>query len=181
MIPKVFHYCWFGGNPLNAMAEKCIESWKKHCPDYEILRWDESNFDVNSNSFVKEAYEQKKWAFVSDYVRLWVLYNFGGIYLDADVELLKNIDSLLDLGDVITGYQEDITIPAALMAANKGNIWIEKQLSYYHNRHFIDQDGKCDMTTNSIIITQLSAKEFGFKIGDNRIDEGNVVLLPTSY
>ncbi len=181
MIPKVLHYCWFGGNPLNEMAQRCIESWKRFCPDYEIVCWNEDNFDISSNQFVKEAYEQKKWAFVSDYVRLWVLYHQGGIYLDADVEILKNIDELLSLGSVVTGYQEDITIPAALMAAEKENVWIKKLLDYYLDRHFIDENGICDTTTNSIIITKLSASEFGFKIGDDRIEEGNVVLLPTSY
>lgn len=181
MIPKVFHYCWFGGNPLNDMAVKCIESWKRQCPDYEIVRWDENNFDLDSNTFVREAYDNKKWAFVSDYVRLWVLYNYGGIYLDADVEIIKNLDNLLSLGSVVTGYQEDITIPAALIAAESGNIWIKKLLLYYDNRHFVDNNGNLDMKTNSIIITQLSASEFGFKIGDNRITPGNVVLLPTEY
>ena len=95
-IPKIIHYCWFGGNPLPDIVQKCIESWKKYCPDYEIIKWDESNFDVNCCDYAKEAYEAKKWAFVSDYCRFYVLNKQGGIYLDTDVELIKPIDNLLD-------------------------------------------------------------------------------------
>ncbi len=95
MIPKVIHYCWFGGNPLPNSVKQCIKSWQKFCPEYEIKRWDESNFDVSSHPFMKKAYEEKVWAFVSDYARLKVVYDNGGIYLDTDVELVKNLDSLL--------------------------------------------------------------------------------------
>ena len=91
-IPKKISYCWFGGNPLPEKITKCIESWKKYCPDYEIIRWDETNYDVNKIPFVRDAYKEKKWAFVSDYARLDIIYNQGGIYLDTDVELVKNID-----------------------------------------------------------------------------------------
>lgn len=95
MIPKIIHYCWFGGKPLPPLAQKCIKSWKKYCPDYEIVRWDESNFDVNCNRYCQAMYEQKKWAFLTDYVRLKVVYEHGGIYLDTDVELVKSLDKLL--------------------------------------------------------------------------------------
>lgn len=98
MIPKIIHYCWFGGNPLPELAVKCIESWKKYCPDYEIKRWDESNFDLNCCDYVKEAYQAKKWAFVSDYARFKVLYDDGGLYFDTDVELIKPIDDILARG-----------------------------------------------------------------------------------
>ena len=89
-IPKIIHYCWFGGNPLPDAAKKCIETWKKYCPDYEIVEWNESNFDVNCCDYVKEAYEAKKWAFVSDVARLLIVYKLGGVYLDTDVEILEN-------------------------------------------------------------------------------------------
>lgn len=96
MIPKVIHYCWFGGGPLNELSEKCIASWRKFCPDYEIVRWDESNYDVTKNNYMRQAYEAKKWAFVSDYARLDIIYEHGGIYLDTDVELVKPLDGLLE-------------------------------------------------------------------------------------
>lgn len=96
MIPKIIHYCWFGGKPLPKTARKCLASWKKMCPDYEIKRWDESNFDVRQNSFISSAYEAGAWAFVSDWARLKIIYDHGGIYLDTDIELLKPLDGLLD-------------------------------------------------------------------------------------
>lgn len=98
MIPKVIHYCWFGGKPLPPLAEKCIASWKKFLPDYEIKRWDESNFNVNIIPYTAEAYQAKKYAFVSDYARFWILYKYGGIYFDTDVELIRPIDDIISKG-----------------------------------------------------------------------------------
>ena len=97
-IPKIIHYCWFGRNPLPPMAIKCIESWKKYLPDFEIKEWNEDNFDIAINPYVEEAYHMKKYAFVSDYARFWILYNYGGLYFDIDVELLKPIDDILAKG-----------------------------------------------------------------------------------
>ena len=95
MIPKIIHYCWFGGNPLPELAKKCIASWKKYCPDYEIIRWDESNYDFSKLPFMKQAYQEKKWAYVTDYARLDIIYTYGGIYFDTDVEVLRSFDDLL--------------------------------------------------------------------------------------
>ena len=95
MIPKKIHYCWIGGNPLPELAIKCIESWKKYCPDYEIIEWNEKNYDFRKNQFMREAYDEKKWGFVPDYARLDIIYEHGGIYLDTDVEIIKPLDSLL--------------------------------------------------------------------------------------
>ena len=94
-IPKVIHYCWFGGNPLPKSAKKCIDSWKKYCPDYKIIRWDESNFDINCTPYCEKLYNEKRWAFLSDYARLKIIYENGGIYFDTDVELVKPLDDLL--------------------------------------------------------------------------------------
>ena len=94
MIPKKIHYCWFGGNEKSKLAKKCINSWKKYCPDYEIIEWNESNFDVTKNDYLKFCYENKKWAFLSDLARLMIIYSEGGIYFDTDVEMIKNIDFL---------------------------------------------------------------------------------------
>ncbi|TNU75055.1 glycosyltransferase family 32 protein, partial [Lactococcus cremoris] len=95
MIPKVIHYCWFGGQPLPESALKCIESWRRFCPDYEIKQWSEKNYDVNKIQYIKEAYQEKKFAFVTDVARLDIIWNEGGIYLDTDVELIKSLDELL--------------------------------------------------------------------------------------
>ena len=97
-IPNTIHYCWFGGNPLPPLAEKCIASWKKYLPNYDIKRWDESNFDVNSIPYTKQAFAAGKYAFVSDYARFWILYNYGGIYFDTDVELINNMDGIIASG-----------------------------------------------------------------------------------
>ena len=180
-IPKVIHYCWFGGNPLTPLAERCIASWKKYCPDYEIVCWDESNFDVTQNIYVKEAYENKKWAFVSDYARVFILYHYGGVYLDADAEVIKPIDSILINETAVTGYSNEFWIPAALIAAEKHNEWIGALLHYYDDKHFIQSDGSFDQTTNTIIITNISTRFFGFKPGDNYIKAGNVRLFPYVY
>jgi hypothetical protein len=180
-IPKKIHYCWFGGNSYPELVERCIKSWTIYCPNYEIIEWNESNFDINSNLFVKEAYNAKKWAFVSDYVRLYVLLKYGGIYLDADFELLKNLDVLVENTTAFTGYQEESTIPAAIMGFSPQNVWIEAMLAYYADRHFVDKKGNLDMTTNSIIITLLSKKHFNYKGGDKIINPGKVKLFPDIY
>ena len=98
MIPKIIHYCWFGHNPLPPLAIKCIASWKKHFPDYEIKEWNEDNFNVNSIPYTYEAYSVGKYAFVSDYARFWILYQYGGIYFDTDVEVIKNMDDIINAG-----------------------------------------------------------------------------------
>ena len=152
MIPKVIHYCWFGGNPLPHLVLKCIESWQKFCPDYEIKAWNESNFDVNVCAYVKEAYEMKKWAFVSDYARLWALVNFGGIYMDTDCELVKPIDAFLNL-DAFSGFESDKGVPTAIMGVQKGHPLFVELLTRYTNRRFIQKDGSFDLTTNVKDIT----------------------------
>lgn len=106
MIPKIIHYCWFGRQPLPLLAKECIASWRKFLPDYEIKQWDESNFDVNIIPYTKEAYNQRKYAFVSDYARFWIMYNYGGIYFDTDVELIRPIDDIIWKGNFM-GYEID--------------------------------------------------------------------------
>lgn len=108
MIPKIIHYCWFGGNPLPEQYKKYMESWKKYCSDYEIVEWNESNFDVTQNQYCYEAYQASKWAFVSDYARLKIIYENGGIYLDTDVELIKDVTPLVADGVGFIGFQNPI-------------------------------------------------------------------------
>jgi len=180
-IPKTLHFCWFGGNQYPELVKRCIESWSTHCPDYEVIKWDENNFDVNSNIYVKEAHENKKWAFVTDFVRLYALYHHGGVYLDADFEVLRGIDDLLEDNTAFTGYQEQSTIPAAIMGFAPQNVWIKAMLDYYTDRHFVDSAGSMDLTTNSKIITRLSQMEFNYSVGDTIINPGNVKLYPDIY
>lgn len=178
-IPKIIHLIWFGGNPYSNIITYCISSWKKYCPDYEIMIWNEESFDVNSVAWVKEAYEAKKWAFVSDYVRLYALYNYGGIYFDSDVELLKPIDELVESNDAFTGYADGIWILTAVMACKMKNEWIKLLLEHYDEQHFIKKDGTYDQKENNKIITELTKNKCGFKMGDKRIKLGNVSVLPS--
>ncbi|MEH7299501.1 glycosyltransferase family 32 protein, partial [Neobacillus drentensis] len=175
------HYCWFGGNDLSKLAEKCIESWLKYCPEYVIKRWDESNFDINSNQYVKEAYESKKWAFVSDYVRLYALYEYGGIYMDTDVELLKGLDNLLE-HNVFSGYENVNNIPTAIMGSKKSHTWIGYLLSYYNNKCFIKIDGSLDLTTNVTIITSMTKKRYNINLNNTYqvLDQG-IAIYPKEY
>lgn len=152
MIPKKIHYCWFGGNPLPDDALKCIASWRKFMPDYEIIEWNESNFDVNATPYTAQAYEAKKYAFVTDYVRLYALYKEGGIYMDTDVEALKSFDSFLHL-HAFSGFENNGYVPTGMMAAEKNSKWAKDLLDQYDTRTFINEDGSFDLTTNTTVIT----------------------------
>lgn len=146
IIPKIIHYCWFGHTPLPSDAIKCIKSWKKYCPDYEIKQWDERNFDVSSNPYAYEAYQAKRWAFVSDYARLKIIFDQGGIYLDTDVELLRPLDDLLCQGGFM-GFQDDHLVASGLgFGAPKGHPVIKALLQDYDNLSFIRPDGSMDTT-----------------------------------
>lgn len=181
MIPKIIHYVWVGGKPLTPLAEKCIESWKKFCPDYEIKRWDETTFDINENVYCKEAYESKKWAFVSDYIRLKVLYDYGGIYMDTDVEVTKPLDKYLE-HHAFSGFERDELIPTGIIGAEKGNHWIEENLKVYDNRHFIIGKDKLDLTTNVYFITNKTKEMYpNIELKNDFLDLGDVVFYPSDY
>ena len=144
MIPKQIHLCWLSGDPYPAKIEKCLASWKKFLPDYEVILWDTKRFDLESVPWVKQAFEAKKYAFAADYIRFYALYNYGGIYLDSDVEVLRSFDPLLEL-PYFAGAETSGTIEAAVLGAEKGCDWIKQCLDYYQGRNFIRQDGSCDI------------------------------------
>ena len=158
MIPKIIHYCWFGGNPLSDLAKKCISSWKKYCPDYEIIEWNESNFNLDCCAYVKEAYEKKMWAFVTDYVRLFVMVKYGGIYMDTDVEVIKPLDEFLTL-HAFSGFESNNMVPTGIMACEQNFKFFNNLLGDYRNRKFINDDGICDLTTNVTVITNACVKQ----------------------
>ena len=181
MIPKTIHYCWFGGNPLPEETQRYIDSWRKYCPDYEIIQWNESNFDVRQNPYCQEAYEAKKWAFVSDYARLKVLHDHGGIYMDADVEVVKNLDTLLQY-PAFSGFESDQHIPTGTMGAVRGNDWIQVLLQDYEGRHFLQNDGTYDMTTNVVRITTLTQQRYGVRLDNTlQIFGEYMVLFPFDW
>lgn len=152
MIPKIIHYCWFGRNPLPVLAVKCIESWKKYCPNYEIKEWNEDNFNLDSYPYVREAYDSRKFAFVTDVVRLYALYTEGGIYMDTDVEVLKPLDKFL-IHYAFSGFEDEQNIQTGIMGSERGGRWVKENLAHYEGRHFLNEDGTLDLTTNVATIT----------------------------
>ena len=152
MIPKIIHYCWFGRGEKPELALKCIESWKQWCPDYEIVEWNEDNFDISSNQYVKEAYEAKKYAFVSDYVRLYAMYTVGGIYMDTDVMVLKNLDEYLE-NKAFCGFEVATKINTGTLGCVREFPLFQKLLADYGERKFVQPDGTFDMTTNVEMIS----------------------------
>lgn len=182
MINKTIHYCWFGRGPKPELAIKCIESWKKYCPDYEIIEWNEDNFDINSNTYVKQAYENRKFAFVTDYVRLYALYNYGGIYMDTDVEVLKPLDRFLE-HKAFSSFESNKLIPTGIMAAEKGNAWIKDLLDEYNDLKFVKDDGSFDLKPNTNRITELSLEKYGLKLNNEYQDlkDGIVTIYPYEY
>lgn len=179
-IPKVIHYCWFGGAPLPKDVKKCMKSWKKYCPDYEIVCWNEENFDINSNRYAKEAYEAKKWAFVSDYVRLYVLYENGGIYLDTDVELIKPLDKLIENGGFM-GFEETGNMATGLgFACEKGDFITGELLGDYDDIPFKLKEDEFDLTPCPVRNTK-TLKRLGMDTENkNQIFMG-IQFLPEEY
>ena len=178
MIPKIIHYCWFGGKPLSAETEQYIATWRAQCPDYEIKRWDETTFDVNMCPYAKEAYEAKKWAFLADYARLWALEKYGGVYMDTDVELIKPLDGFLS-ESAFCGFEEKGVLCTALMGSEPGGKWVRALLEGYRDRHFLLADGSFDETTNVTVISQQTEKLFGLAMdGTAQKAEGVLTLYP---
>jgi hypothetical protein len=153
MIPKIIHCCWFGGKDKPELTKKCIESWRNNCPDYQIIEWNESNFDMNCCEYVRAAYLEQKWAFITDYVRLYVLYYYGGVYMDTDVEVLRPIDSFLN-NVAFSGFQEETAIPTGIMACEKGYKCFKDLLDEYHVRSFYLPNGQINSIANTQYITR---------------------------
>lgn len=180
MVKKI-HYCWFGGKELPSKVKKCIATWKKMLPDYEIKEWNEENFDINTNTFVKEAYENKKWAFVSDYVRIYALYNEGGIYLDTDVKILKDISHITDK-DMFLGYEDSGYVGTAVIGVKeKENKYIKEILDYYNKIEHFNEEIMYNYV-NPVIITKI-LKKYSSKVNEQgiRIFDNNVYVYPRDY
>jgi len=181
MIPKIIHCCWFGRGEMPELAKKCIASWHKHMPDWEYRLWNEDNFDVNQIPYTKEAYEAKKYAFVTDYVRLYALCLEGGVYMDTDVEVLKPLNDLLGLS-AFTGYEGSKTMPpvTGIMASEADGQWVKEQLDSYSDAHFINPDSTLDMTTNTIRISRLMRSNGFIQDGKYQIYK-DLHVFPTDY
>ena len=205
MIPKVIHYCWFGGNPLPKSAQTCIASWRKYLPDYEIKEWNESNFDVNIIPYTSEAYKAKKYAFVSDYARFWILYKYGGLYFDTDVEVIRNMDDIIAKGPFM-GCENEAkagATPAQLgvapglglgvnpglglgvnpglgLGVNPGLGLYGEILDIYKDKHYILPDGSYSSETVVTITTDLLCK-YGLKNINDIQEVAGVLVYPKEY
>lgn len=178
MIPKVVHYCWFGGNQLPDDAKKCIESWRKFFPEYEIKEWNERNFDVNCCDYVKEAYAAQKWAFVSDYARFWILYHEGGLYFDTDVEVIKDMSDIIAKGAFMGCEKDNKCAPGLGLGANPGLGLYKEILDYYEKIHFFIEGN----TTETVVThTSKILKSHGW-VGNGEIEQiEGVTIYPPEY
>lgn len=179
MIPKVIHYCWFGNNPLPFEVKKCINSWKKICPDYEIKRWDETNFDVYQNDFIKSAYGSKAWAFVSDYARLKIVYDEGGIYLDTDVELKKSLDELRKSEGFFAIQQEGHYCNTGLgFGAKKENEIVKTMLDLYDDLIYSEEN---KFLIACPYLNTKALEKYGYSYSDDVIVIHNNLVLPPRF
>ena len=180
MIPKIIHYCWFGKNPKPTLTKRCIKSWKRYCPDYQIIEWNEENFDISACPlYVRQAYEAKKWAFVTDYVRLYALTQYGGIYMDTDVEVVKSLDEFL-VHQAFSGFEDSKHIPTGIMACEKGNPLFLSWLHEYDDMIFIQSDGSCNMQTNVMTITN-SMLTYGIRLDNSFQIIADCAFYPNDY
>lgn len=175
---KTIHYCWFGGNAKSDLILKCIESWKKYCPQYKIIEWNEKNFDIHCCKYVEEAYEEKRWAFVSDYCRFFVLYNYGGIYLDTDVELLKSLETL---PETFIGFESKKNVASGLIrGALPGDVVCREMLDSYNKDTFKLQNGDLNLKTVVQRETEIFQK-YGLILNNKHQRICGTDIFPSDY
>lgn len=180
MIPKIIHYCWIGGAPLPPLAERCIASWRKNMPSWQIMQWDETNFDIAAAPlYVRQAYEARKFAFVSDYVRLLALEQYGGLYMDVDFEVFRPFDELMNRCPAFAGYEGSKRHPVmqGVIASEPHGAWVRDMIGTYDGRTFVNADGRLDMVPNTSYFTdRLEAQGF---VADGA--EKDVIVNGTFY
>lgn len=180
MIPKIIHYCWFGRQPKPQKVLECIETWKKYCPGYEIKEWNEENFDYKALKYTREAYAINKFAFVSDVARLYALYNYGGIYFDTDILVLKGFDDLLNNKSFI-GYEADSAIGTGVIGAEKGVKWLHDFYNLYISIPFITKFGNLDLLPNTLRIKKIPLfKQFGIDYNEQMVMQ-QLRIYPFEY
>jgi len=181
MIPKTIHYCWFSNEEKPKIVKECIEEWKHKLTDFDIIEWNTKNFDINNVKYTREAFLNRKWAFVSDYFRLWVLNKYGGIYLDVDVIVNKNLEKLLTY-DLLIAWENLDLIGAHFIAAKKNHIIIKRLLEFYDNYNFISENGKMNLTPMPQILTKIFLTEYKIK-RNGRVQKlpDNGIIFPMDY
>jgi len=179
MIPKILHYCWFGSKELPKLEQQCIDTWKKILPDYQIMFWNEDNFNLNSCTYVRQAYERKKYAFVSDYARVFILQKYGGIYLDTDVEVLKSFDPFLK-HDSFLGFENRTYVGTAVIATCAQSDFTKRMLDYYQSTEFIDSKGNENLTTNVTLLDRILTS-MGMEKNNTRQSVQGIEIYPRDY
>lgn len=183
MIPKIIHYCWFGSKKLPPEYQRYLQSWQKFCPDYRIIRWDQTNYDVTKNHYMYQAYQRGKWSFVSDYLGFDVVYHYGGIYLDTDVELVKNLDDLLS-NQAFMGFEENekgfSVAPGLGFGAQKNDPVIRQLRQMYNGLDFIDQKGRINTLTIPVYTTDF-LNQWGLKQNNQLQEVAGVKIYPTDF
>lgn len=167
MIPKTINYFWFGHKDKPESVARCIDTWHCKMPGYKIIEWNEDNFDINCCKYVSQAYKAGKYAFVSDYARLYILYNYGGIYFDTDIEVINSFDDLLENRKMVLGFEDNHYVLTAFMAAEPNLSCVKDLLDEYERKVFITDNGKMDTLPNPVIVTKYMEK-YGMKANGNR-------------
>ena len=183
MIPKVIHYCWFGGKPLPEDIRRYMMTWRKVLPDYKIVRWSEKNFDISTApDYVKEAYEAKKYAFVADYVRVKELADHGGVYFDTDIEAVKDFSQYLEGKCVVLGFESERLLTTAFIACKKHDPFISEFEQSYHTRHFVMDNGELDLTNINDVLSEF-AETKGLDLDRDEYQElpGGIAVYPKDY
>jgi hypothetical protein len=180
-IPKIIHFCWFGHTKKPDLVRKCLSSWKKYLHDYRLIEWNEYNFNFSNCLFACQAYKAKKYAFVADYVRACALYEYGGVYMDTDMEVLREFDSSLLKADAFLGCEKPGFVNGAIIGATTRSSWMRELKEYYETTPFIKDDGTLDLTPIPSILTALF-KETGFTDSvDHQYLQGGIHIYPTDY
>lgn len=180
MIPKIIHYCWFGSKPIPKLERECMESWRRMLPDYKIMRWDETTFDVDQHPFTAAAYKAKKFAFVADYVRLYALHKYGGVYLDTDIEIVKSLDDLMEY-EAFGGFETPVVMQTGVLAMTNNNVIFKEFFEVYQNLKFeLKSNGEVATLANSHILARILSFH-GLKLDNSRQSICGMELFPQEY
>ena len=180
MIPKVIHYCWFGRTELPPLAKKCIASWRKFLPDYEIKEWNEDNYDITQNAYMASAYKEKKFGFVPDYICSDLIYKYGGFYFDTDVEVIKPLDSLLQYKGVMGFESKEFVAGGLIVAGEKGMEIFKEMRDIYDSISFYNEDGSLNLLPSPAYNTEVLLKH-GLKKNGKRQEVAGITIFPTDY
>lgn len=190
MIPKIIHYCWLSGDPIPEKLKKCMDSWKKHLPDYEFMLWDLDRFDIHQTLWTQQAFAAKKYAFAADYIRLYAIYMHGGIYMDMDVEVVKPFGELLKQNYILGFESNNQAIEAGIIGGEKGAEWLAAGLNYYKERSFVQSDNSYDTKPLPYILYSILYEQFPIYLSNvvpydfftaKSLSTGEIIVTKNTY